>query len=168
IVPLSRRACGGKFAPLSGRENSCHLLNLLETPWQAYVSLSARLLRSGLCGYARLTVNQPIDRGVAQDDLHVFARLREWNGFDEFGNLFVISLAFPRSDTVFARVVSGGRVLGSAHLAHQIGNVNHAYGKVEVRLEKFILGVTDLHLLGKKLSGLWQNLHQANGVLVRN
>src|SRR5215467_13617205 len=68
---------------------------------------SAGFVGRRLRGHAGLPVNHPVELGVAQDDLHVFAGFGERDGLDEFGNLFVITLAFPGGNSVFAGVVSG-------------------------------------------------------------
>jgi len=83
------------------------------------VSLSACLLRGDLCGHARLAVNHPIDGGVAQDDLHVFACLRERNGFDEFGDFFRSFVSLFHAEMRSSPALYGrGSVLRSPHLAH--------------------------------------------------
>src|SRR6266849_10848526 len=110
---------------------------------------SAGEARGGLRGYTRLPVNHPVDFRVAQDDLHVFAGFREWNGLDEFRDLLVVALGFPGGDAVFAGVIGGGRVFQGTRLAHQARNVNHAKFNVEVRLEKFVFRVADFELPGK-------------------
>src|SRR5260370_15991217 len=115
--------------------------------------LSAGVAGSDLCSYARLTINQPVEFGVAQDDLHVFAGFRERDGLDKLGDLFVVALGFPCGDTVFAGLIRGGLVFGRTGLPHKVRNVAHAYFNVVVGLEEFVLGETDFELAGEQLSG---------------
>src|SRR5713101_9946615 len=89
-------------------------------PWSAGVA------RGGLRSCARLPINHPVDFGVAQDDLHVFAGFREWNGLDELRDFLVVALGFPGGDAVFTGVISSGRVFQRTGLAHQARNINHA------------------------------------------
>src|SRR5256714_148701 len=129
---------------------------------------SAGVASGGLRGYARLPINHPVDFRVAQDDLHIFAGFREWNGFDELRDLLVVALGFPGGNAVFARVIGSGRVFQGPRLTYQARNVNHAKFNVVVRLEKLVLRVADFELLGKKFPCLRKNLHQPNRVGMRN
>src|SRR5262252_3353119 len=90
-----------------------------------YASL-AGVAGGRLRGHARLPINHPVELGVTQDDLHVFAGFGERDGLDEFGTLFVIALAFPGGNSVFAGIVSGRGSFWRAELLHQVGDVNHA------------------------------------------
>ena len=69
-----------------------------------------------LRGYARLTIDHPVDLGVSQDDLYVFAGFGERNGFDDFRNLFIIALGLPGCDAILAGIVRSGCVLRRARL----------------------------------------------------
>ncbi len=71
-----------------------------------FISLASRRGRRR----ARLTVNHPVDFGIAQDDLHVVAGLSERNGFHKFGNFIVIALGFPEGDAIFASVKRRQRI----------------------------------------------------------
>src|SRR5262249_16627517 len=46
----------------------------------------------------RRRINHLVDSRIAQYDLHVFTRLRERDGLDEFGNFFIVAFGFPESD----------------------------------------------------------------------
>ena len=70
------------------------------------------------------TINHPVDGGIAQDDLYIFAGLGKRDGFDQFRYLFIIPFGFPERDAVFAGVVGGGRVLGSASQATRLAMYN--------------------------------------------
>src|SRR5260370_18417129 len=100
---------------------------------------SARVASGGLRCHTRLSINHPVDFGVAQDDLHIFASFREWNGFDELGNFIVAALGLPGSDAVFAGVISSGRVFQRTRLTHQARNVNLATPNVVVRPQSSFL-----------------------------
>src|ERR1700686_3902619 len=118
---------------------------------------STGVASGGLRSHARLPINHPVDFGVAQDDLHIFASFRERNGLDELGDLIVIALGFPGGNAVFTGVIGSGRVFQRTRLAHETRNVNHAKFNVVVWLEKFIFRVADFELLGKKFSRLRKN-----------
>src|SRR5260370_22141535 len=125
---------------------------------------STGVASGGLRSHARLPINHPVDFGVAQDDLHIFASFRERNGLDELGGLIVIALRFPGGNAGFAGVLSTGRVFQRTGLAYQAGNVNHAQFNVVVWLEKFIFRVTDFELLGQEFPRLRKDLHEADGI----
>src|ERR1700747_2888526 len=76
-----------------------------------------RYSRNGIRSWS---INHPVQRGVAQHDLHVVARFREWNGLDKFRNFFISPFGFPECDAVFARVVRGEGVFRRA------GQINQA------------------------------------------
>src|ERR1700692_1750492 len=77
-------------------------------------------------------INHPVDGGIAQDDLHVLARLGEGNGFDEFGYFLVIAFSLPKSDAIFAGIVGRGGVFRGARKADKIGDVQHPQLQVVV------------------------------------
>src|SRR6202158_3008786 len=129
---------------------------------------SAGMAGCGLRSHARLPINHPVDFRVAQDDLHIFACFREWNGLDKLRDLIVVALGLPGGDAVFAGVISSGRVFQRTRLTHQARNVKHAKFNVVVRLEKFVLRVADFELLGKELPRFWKDLHQPDRVGVRD
>src|SRR6266699_5210825 len=131
-------------------------------------NVSTGVASGGLRGHARLPINHPVDFGVAQDDLHILAGFRERNGLDELRDLIVVALGLPGGNAVFSGVIGSGRVFQRTRLAHQARNVNHAKFNVVVWLEKFVLRVADFELLGKELSRLRKNLHQADRVGVRD
>src|SRR5258706_9479546 len=79
---------------------------------------SAGMAGCGLRSHARLPINHPVDFRVAQDNLHVFAVFRQWNGLDDLSDLFAVPLGFPVIDAVFAGVISGGRVFQRTRLTH--------------------------------------------------
>src|SRR5260370_41331396 len=59
-------------------------------PHLPVICLCTRLAAgSGGRGRTAGPVNHPVDFGIAQDDLHVFASLREGNRFHELGNLLI-------------------------------------------------------------------------------
>src|SRR6266851_10142999 len=120
---------------------------------------SARVASGSLRSHARLPINHPVDFGIAQDDLHIFAGFREGNGLDELGDLIVAALGLPGSDAVFAGVIGSGRVFQRTRLAHQARNVKHAKFNVVVRLEKSVLGVADFELPGKEFPSFRKSLH---------
>src|SRR5215469_4674162 len=108
----------------------------------------------GLRGHAGLPINHPVELGVSQDDLHVFAGFSERDGFDEFRNFFVIALGFPGGNSIFAGVVSGSGSFWRAELLHQVRDVNHAEFDIVLRLEELVLRVADLDLSRHKPTGL--------------
>src|ERR1700732_3354497 len=61
---------------------------------------STGVASGGLRSQARLPINHPVDFGVAQDDLHIFASFRERNGLDELGDLIVVAFGFPGGNAV--------------------------------------------------------------------
>src|SRR5271165_2160300 len=65
------------------------------------------------------SINHPVDRGIAQYDLHVIASFRKWNGLDQLGDFVVLAFGLPERDAVFAGVVSRQRVFRSASKLHQ-------------------------------------------------
>src|SRR6266480_6063123 len=87
---------------------------------------SAGVAGGRLHGYTGLPINHPVELGVSQDDLHVFAGFRERNGLDEFGNLFVVALGFPGSDAVLARIVCSSGRFGGSELLDEVGDIHHA------------------------------------------
>ena len=109
-----------------------------------------------------------IHGGVAQDDLDVIASLREGDGFDEFRDFVVGALRFPEGDAIFAGVVSSGSIFEPAGGTSEIGDIEHAELDIDVGIEERGFGVADFALLGENPAGLGKNLHEANGVGVRN
>src|SRR5207248_9977507 len=83
-----------------------------------------------------LTINHPVEFGVSQDELHVFAGFRERNGLDEFGNLFVVALGFPGSDAVLARIVCSSGRFGGSELLDEVGDIHHAELDIVVGIER--------------------------------
>src|SRR5690348_17254901 len=121
-----------------------------------------------LRGHAGLPINHPVELGVTQDDLHVFAGFGERDGFDEFRDLLIIALGLPGGDAVFTRVVGGRGGFRGAKLLDQVGDINHAEFDVIVRLEELVLRVADFNLPGEETTGFGKHLHQANCIRVRN
>src|SRR5712664_1676373 len=64
----------------------------LQGKFTEYGNSSARVASGSLRSHARLPINHPVDFGIAQDDLHIFAGFREGNGLDELGDLIVAAL----------------------------------------------------------------------------
>ena len=93
---------------------------------------------------------------------------RERDGFDEFRDFVVGALRFPEGDAIFAGVVSSGSIFGPAGGTSEIGDVEHAELNIDVGIEERGFGVADFALLGENPAGLGKNLHQADGVGVRN
>src|SRR5215472_4075403 len=106
-----------------------------------------------LRGLAGLTINHPVELGVSQDDLHVFAGFGERDGFNEFGNLFVVTLGLPGRDTVFACIVRSSGRFERSKLLDQVGDIHHAEFDVVVGIEELVLYVVDFDLPGEKLAG---------------
>ncbi len=135
-----------------------------------------RRSRSGRgCGGARCrslrragAVDLAIDVGVAHDDLDVVARFGEWNRLDQFGDFFVVAFGAPRGDAIFTGVECRERVLGFAGRLQQAGDVKHSEFEIVFGVEELRFGVANLELFREQLAGLRQNLHQADGVGVRN
>src|SRR5258707_2180370 len=88
-------------------------------------TLLAAAAGSGGRGRTAGPVNHPVDFGIAQDDLHVFASLREGNRFHELGNFLIIAFRAPGSDAVFAGVEGREGVFGSAGGTQQSGDIAH-------------------------------------------
>jgi hypothetical protein len=61
-----------------------------------------------------LRVDEAVHACIADYDLDVFASFGERDGFDEFGNFVPSALGLPESDAIFASVISGCGVFGSA------------------------------------------------------
>src|ERR1700692_1880733 len=92
---------------------------------------------TGSRGYGRTrrsarAINHPVDGGIAQDDLHILARLREGNGFDKFGYFFVVAFGLPEREAILTSVVGSGSVFRCAGKADEIGDVQHAQLQVVV------------------------------------
>src|SRR5215467_3282717 len=144
-----------------GRDVSCPV-------WKLHYDSLAGVAGGRLHGHAGLPINHPVELGVSQDDLHVFTGFGKRNGFDEFGNLFVIALGFPGGNPVFPRIVGGGGSLGRAELLYEVRDVDHAEFDVVVRFEKFVLCVPNFDLPGEKTAGFGKHLHEADGISVRD
>src|SRR5215469_12167546 len=142
------RPTGRVFQGTEKKGNTCF-------PFSASVAVGLRRL-------AGLTINHPVELSVSQDDLHVFAGFRKRNGLDEFGNLFVVALSFPGGDTVLAGIVRGSSRFGRSELLDQAGDIHHAELDIVVGIEELVLYVADFDLLGEKLAGFGEQLHEAN------
>src|SRR5215471_14161179 len=113
------------------------------------------------CAVLRRRINHPVDGGIAQHDLHVFAGLRERNGLNQLGNLLVAAFRLPKRDAVLAGIVGSESVLGRAGEIHQAFEIVGSELNVIVGVEELVLGVFYAPLSGHQLGGLGQQLHQS-------
>src|SRR5215472_6730952 len=120
------------------------LRNLLRNLLLSSAGFVCRRLR----GHAGLPINHPVELGVTQDDLHVFAGFSERNGFDELGNLFVVAFGFPGRNPVLSGVVRGRGSFGRTELLDKVRNVYHSQLDVVVGIEELVLHVANFDLPG--------------------
>src|SRR5204863_6609873 len=84
-------------------------------------------------------INHAVELRVAKDDLDVFARLRERDGFDKLRNFFVIAFGFPSGDAVFAGVIGSKRAFRGARQLDETFEIKGAQLDVVGGVEEPIL-----------------------------
>src|SRR6266853_4704291 len=86
-------------------------------------------------------INHAVELRVTKDDLHIFARLRERNGFDKLRNFFVIAFGFPCGNAVFACVIGRKRAFRGARQLNETFEIKSAQLDVVGGVEEPILRI---------------------------
>src|SRR5215471_8399164 len=82
-----------------------------------------RAVSGGDCVLLGLAVQLPVHSGVAQHNLHILARLGEWNGLHEFLDFIVVALGFPERQSILTRVIGRGCILGCPGAAREVRDI---------------------------------------------
>src|SRR3984885_16031756 len=80
--------------------------------------------RLGIPCRARVPVKRPIGLRIAQNDLHVFARLGEWNRIHKLRGVSVALPGTPTAHPILSRIVGGERGFKTSPELHQARQID--------------------------------------------